>query len=340
MNFPSFPTSGKNSKVLISSNDGLQLSLFPMTKQALYNYRGEDYVDQVYLLGTGKTLLNMRPAVQPQINVDGILQGLVISPSSTNDKIQVSSGIIDVDGVATAVSANTAVSVSRPANEKWAWNAVVVTKSTQAISCVKGTDADSENALLDTYGTGAGQRPLIDVGDLLIGWFKIYDDGAGVIASSAINYLDRETGGVSYQILPNIGGVKLQNALKPIHTGAIGRVVKFTGYYLDDVLSEIGTAKSWSLTAQTNQISDNTFGSSYGETEISGFNFSFEQLAADRTVVDAAWYRQGHCAVRLQMPNGFYWQSAATVAPTINSAVGSMINISVSGSCGDFPAEI
>jgi hypothetical protein len=337
--FPTFPTTGKNSKIFISSNDGSQLTLAPMTKQAAYEYKGELFTNTVYLLGAGKTLINIRPAVLPIIAVDGILQGLTISPSGTNDKCSVSSGIIEYNGVSTAVAAEAAVALSRPANEKWCWNAIIVTKSTGAVTAVKGADADTENGLLSTYGTGAGQRPLIAPTAILIGWVKLYDDGAAVIASSDINYLNRENGGIDYQLLPNIGGIKLQTELAAIHTGVVAREVKFSGYYLDEVLSEIGTAKSWSLTAQTSQISDSTFGSNYSSTEISGFNFSFEQLAADKKVIDAAWFRQGHCAVRLQMPNGFYWQSVATVAPTINSAVGSMINISVSGSCGDFPQE-
>lgn len=341
MAFPTFPTSGKNSKVLISNGDGALLTLASMTKQASYSHKGETLTDLVYLLGTGKTLINVRPAIMPTIAIDGILQGLDISPSATDDKCAVSAGVIEVDGTEVTVAVNAAVALSRPANEKWAWNGVHVNKSTQVISVTKGTDTatDSEAALLDTYGTSAGQRPLIATTELLIGWIKLRDDGAAVIVGSDIDYQDKEYGGIDYQLLPNIGGIKLQTPLIALHTGAVTRTVKFTGYYLDNVLSEIGTAKSWNLAAQSNQITDSTFGGAYSSTEVSGFNFSFEQLAADRKVIDATWYRQGHCAVRLQMPNGFYWQSVATITPTVNSAVGSMINISVSGSCGDFPEE-
>lgn len=340
--FPTFPMSGKNSKVLISSGDGALLTLSPMTKQAAYSHKGEILTNQVYLLGTGKTLINMRPYLAPSVAIDGILQGMDIAPGAA-DKVSVSAGLIEVDGVQTAVPANTAVALTIvSAASTIQWNAIVVDTGAQTISAVAGTPIADTETLLDTFGDAAGQRPLIPLDQLLVGWVQV--GTTGVIPAASINYFERENGGVDYEMLPNVGGVKLQAALTELHSATIGgtpssRAVKFTGRYLDNVMAQIGTAKSWSLTASSTQINEETFGSSYGSSEISGFTFSFDQLAADRKVIDAAWFKQGHCAVRLMMPNGFYWQSVATVVPTVNNSTGAMISISVSGSCGDFPVE-
>ena len=336
--FPTFPMSGKNSAIEISTNDGQLLTLAEMTLQSSYTYRGETYADVIYLLGTGKTLINIRPAMMPMVYIDGILQGLDLAPGAA-DKISVTAGQVEIAGTVYSIAADAELALENASSDS-CWNAIVIDTSTQALGVIKGTDGAT---LLDTYGDSAGQRPLIPSTKILVGWAGVGTTPSTLVATD-IDYQDREFGGVDYEILPNIGGVKLQTALAKVHAATIGgtpaaRPVKFTGRYLDAVLSRIGTAKSWSMSPNTSDISDDTFGASYKQTEINGFGISFEQLAADKKVISSAFDRQGHCAIKLIMPNGFAWQSVATVAPTINSQVGSMINISVSGSLGDFPVE-
>jgi hypothetical protein len=337
--FPTFPTSGKNAKVEISTSDGQALVLESMTKQASYTYRGEAYTNRIYLLGTGKTLLNMRPAKQPRIDIDGILQGLEISPGAADNQVAVSAGQIEVDGVVTAVSASPTLAVSNAAADK-CWNAVVVTKSTGVISVVKGTDGAT---LLDTFGDAAGQRPMTPITTILIGWVAV-GPTAYTVLQSDINYLEREEGGIDYEVLPNIGGAKLQKALATIHASTIGgtglsRLVKFSGSYLDAVMSEIGTAKEWSLTADSTDVSDETFASAYKQSSIGGFSVSFQQLVADKKAINAVFQRQGHCAIRVSFPNGFGWQSAATLVPNITVNPTSMNSMSVDAALMDFPEE-
>jgi hypothetical protein len=343
-NFPTIPTSGKNSKIEISFADGIQLNLETMTKNAAYTYRGESYANRIYTLGTGKTLINVRPALQPNADIDGILSGLELSVAAAADQIAVSAGTIEVDGTTYAVSADAALALTVAGASKFRWNAITVVKSTRALAVVAGTEtAGNDKAeCLNTYGDSAGQRPLIPVGNLLIGW-TIVGPTTYTVVPTDIDYQDREFGGIDYQILPNIGGVLLQSALQTVHSATtiggtpIARVVKFSGYYLDTVMAVIGTAKSFTLTPSTTDVSDETFSGGYGQTEIGSWTVSFEQLLADPKVMNAALNRQGHCAIRLLVPNGYGWQSVATVAPTVSSQVGSMININVSGSLGDAP---
>jgi len=337
--FPNTPGSGKGSKVFISSSDGALLSAVAMTKQAIFEYKGKFYTNLVYLLGEGKTLINIRAEMQPVIGIDGILQGLEISAGAA-DKAAVSAGVDEVAGVQGAVAANAAVALTRPAADKICWNAIIVTKSSGVITAVKGTDAADAlpASLLLTYGTAAGQKPLIPVDSLLIGCVKLIDDGAAVITDSDIDYTDREDGGVDFQILPNIGGLKLQTALPEIHTGAIPREIKFTGRYLNAALAEVPTAKNWDMSGSASSQSEETFGNAYSASSPGATSFAFEQLASDRKVFDAKTKREGFAAIRLQLPNGFYWEGVGNVSPSIKVGATAFTAISVSGTFADEPA--
>ena len=342
MAFPSAPSTGKNGKVSISFSDGTYLADTAATIQATYTYKGTTYTDRIYLLGTGKTLVNMRPAVEPVIDINGIVDGLIISPHASNDKAVTSAGTIKVLGVDTTVNADTDISLSRPANVNSCWNAIVVNTGTQAVTAVKGKDiAGATTGLLTTYGDpssgAAGAKPLIAADEIAIGWIKLYSDSAAVVATSDIVYTDRETSDIDKEVLPNIGGVKIPTALVKMHTGAVGRSVYFTGYYLDEVLSEIGTAKSWATNPASNEVSENTFSRQISITELGAWAFSFEQLACDPKVKNAVMDREGYAAIKLEYPNGGYFQGVGTLAPTFNCAVGALNNISISGSFLDTP---
>lgn len=343
-NFPNSPSSGKNAQVRISLNDGQAINLQTMTKQSSYKYRGKTYTNTVYTLGTGKTLINMRPELQPTVYIDGIVQGLEITPGAA-DKVSVTAGTIDVEGVSQAVEANSALALTvveaNTAGETLRWNAIVVDIDDNTLGVVAGTPSDT---LLDTYGDAAGQRPLVPADQLVLGWAK-----AGLattkLTSADIDFQDREFAGVDYEILPNIGGCRLTTALPHIHAATIGgtpapRPVKFSGYYLDNVMSTIGTAKEWSLSADSTDVSDETFVAGYKQSSVSGFSVTFTQLAADKKVINAVFEREGHCAIQVLYPNGYGWQSAATVVPNLTVNPTSMSNISVTCSLLDFPAEV
>lgn len=338
MAFPVSPTTGKNGKVSINSGDGVLINSYGMTLQPALAFKGESFVNRIYLLGTGKTLLNMRPALEPRVDIDGIIDGLEITPGTANDTVNISAGNILVDNVVNAVSASSGVSVTRPAATQGAWVSLSVNKTTSGITATKGADGVGGNGiadLVDTY-TGAGGKALVPVADLLIGFLKL-TNGAALVLSSEVFNDDREWADTDAEILPNIGGVKIPTALVKSHTGSLGREVKFSGYYFDTVLAEIGTAKSWNLTPSTNVVSDSTFNRNISQTEVSGWAFGFQQLATDPKVKNIMLNHQGYGAIRLTYPNGGYWQGAATMAGTFNCQTGQLNSISVSGSLLDEP---
>ena len=337
MSFPSAPSTGKNGKVMINFNDGAALTAAVMVKQASYNYKGTTFANRIYTLGTGKTLINMRPAVEPKVFIDAILDGLSIAPAAS-DKVAITAGTLLVNNVEVAAAANAAVSITRPVATEGAWVAIHVNTGTGVTTATKGTDTASGTgiaALVDTYGTGAGQRPLIAVDELLVGMLKV-TNGAAVVLGSEIFYFDREDP-VDAEILPNLGAAKIGAAMVACHTGAIARDVKFTGYYLDNALSEIGTAVDWNLDAASSNASTVTLGRTISITEVSGWTFAFNQLACDTKVKNAMLNYQGFCAVRLVYPNGGYWQSVGTVVAKFANSPSAINNISVTGSCGDDP---
>jgi len=340
MAFPVSPSTGKGGKVFVNAGDGVYLSASAMTKQASYTYKGETYTNQIYLLGTGKTLINMRPAKEPSLVIDGIVSEVTISGTGSNDEVSVSAFDIMYNGTRTSVSANTSVSVSRPAAGEGAWVAISVKKSDGTITATKGTDTTGTagiGGLLDTYGSSAGQRPLIPTTDLLIGFLKL-GNGAAPVASTEIFYYDQERyDTLAWTWLPNIGGVMLNAALVALHTGNVARDVKFTGYYLDDSFTQIGTAKDWSLTPSVNTVTETTMGGSASQSEIGGWTFSFAQLACDEIVKNAMLNRQGMLAVRLMYPNGGYWQGVGSGAGSFKCAAGAFNSIDVSGSLADDP---
>ena len=341
MPFPNSPATGKGAKVFMTSSDGTLLTSQAMVKQAAKSYKGVVYANLIYLLGTGMTLINRRPAVEPRVDIDAITSGLDISGTASNDEVSITAGSMIIDNVVTSVVADASLSVTRPAATQGAWVAISVKKADGTFVALKGTDTTAGTgiaALLDTYGSAAGERPLIPTTELLIGFLKLTNGAAPVLNSERV-YTDKETQ-IPYEILGNIGGCKLNTALVALHTGPVTRAVKFTGYYQDQVLSEIISAKDFSLSPSANTVSESTLGNNYSSSEIGGWTFSFNQLATDGTAKDNALYRQGHCGVKFLYPNGSGFQGTATVTPSFSVAVGSFSSISVSGSMTEDPVEV
>lgn len=337
--FPTIPSGSAGCAVYLSNSDGQKLTLAPLDLQANIEIRGEYRADLVYLLGAGKTLLNTRQQFQPIAFIDGILDGLDLQPGAAN-KISVSAGKIEVDGVGYNVAADPALTLSNSAANK-CWNAIVVTKSTRALSVVKGTDGAS---LLNTFGDDAGQRPRIPVDSLLIGWAAV-----GVtpytLESSDIDFLEQELGAIAYEVLSNHGGILLSDPLSKIHSATIGgtgagRTVKMNCHYLDAVMVKIATAKSWNWSNSLDEATESTFEGSYKTGKISGHSVSFEQLASDKRVIDIVLKRGGACAIRWLYPNGFGYQSAATLSFNEVSPNTGFINRSVTVPLADSPVEV
>lgn len=333
--FPTAPSSGKNAKLYMTKDDGTKLNGEAMIVKDSFEYRGQLYAKRVYTLGAGKTLINMRPAVQPRVDINCVLVGCEILPHEDKDKLTVMAGIIEVNGSQVSVAGGDLdFSTDRPTGSNELWLAIKTTAN-GTIGHVKGTENTTLN---NSYGTAAGNRPFIPVEDILLGLVKVKGSTSANVQESDIEYDDRETY-VETKILPNVGAALLDSELVKCHTNSATRTVSFTGNYLDKSLSLINSGKGFTLTPKTDEVSDTTFDDSYGESTVSGYSFTFEQLATDRKAIDAAYKRGGHCAVRFQWPNGYFQQTVGTLAPTLTVNPTSYNSVSVAGQCGDFPAQ-
>lgn len=348
---PTKPTSGKYSKVLVSTNDGIPFTKSTLTKQATYTYRGRIYANQIYLLGTGKTMLNVHPDYEPEIFIDGVQSGMEITPGAAVGTLDITAGTIESAGVIDTVSAvTTAIAETTAATTANFYKYVSVYVDNIATSPViatlaqSGTGVSATATLTGNFGAGVGDAPLIPVDALLLAVAIVQRNGAGdafeLVSADNIDNSEREMIGVGYMILPNLGGAHLTDgALVVCHTGTTARPVKMTGRYLDSSLSLISTAKQWEFTPSQNSLSEETFSASYAQTEMGSWTFTFEQLAADDKLIDAMLRRGGHFALRVLYPNGKGYQSVATGSAPMRSAVGEMLPRNVSGSLGDEPAE-
>lgn len=341
---PVTPQTGKGGKVRINIGDGNQVTAQAMTLQTSYTVKGESKTNLVYLLGTGMTRLNTRPAKAPTVWVPGVTSEVQVTPTGSNDEVQTNAiNYINSAGVAATASADSSVAVTRPAAGEGAWVAIHMKLSDGAISATKGTDTSGtagKGGLLTTYGTGAGQKPLIAVTDVLLAMIAL-DNGAKVVTQSEISYTDQERADtVAYTPLPCVGGVMLNAALVKLHTGAVGRSVYMTGYYLDGVMTEIPTAKDWDLTPTTSTTSETYFGATSSSTEITGWNFTFNQATADTAVKNAMLLRQGFLCLEFLYANGGGFAFVGTGAGGFKCSPTAINTTSVSGSLSDDPVEL
>lgn len=338
MQVPSVSQTGKNAKVSLAFNDGTSVSGSAMTKQASYSYAGESYVNRVYLLGSGK-MINSRPAANPTIFVNGIIDGIDVT-STVADEVATSAGSILVANATVAVSADASVAVVRPAATQARWTAITVNTGTGAVSATAGTDTTAgtgKAALLDTYGSAAGEKPLIAVDELLICYLGI-DSTSGTIDSDEINQEQREWSTISYRMLPSIGGAIISEAMPEMHTGDTARPVYFSGKYWESTaLAVVGDAQQWSVTPNTSTVSAVTFSGGPSESQIDNWSFTFNQLFTDAKALDAMYNRQGYSAVKLELASGHYFLFVGSFAGGITVEPGTYIVQNLTGSIQDRP---
>lgn len=338
MQVPSTPQTGKGAKVSLNFTDGTTATALAMTKQASYSYAGETFANRVYLLGTGK-MINSRPAANPTIFVNGIIDGIEIS-STVPQEIATSAGSLLVANSTVAAAADASITITRPASTQACWVAVHANTSTGVVSVTKGTDTTAgtgKAGLLLTYGTAAGAKPFIAVDEILVAYLGI-DSTVGVITSDEVDYTEREWSTISYRMLPSIGGAIISAAMPALHTGALSRPLYFSGKYFDaTALAVVGDAQQWSITPNSSTVSAVTFSGGPSESQVDNWSFTFNQLFTDAKALDAIYNRQGYAAVKLELASGQYFLFIGSFAGGITVEPGSFIVQQLSGSIQDRP---
>jgi len=233
----------KITKALLYAETGSASQVGPMalTKTASTTFEGETVANRQYL-ATGRGPWCKRTGYTPVIRISGVVSGCVVSGGSSDDNLEVTAGVVNVNGAAVTVDAGTSNTVTRGASGKYAVHALCV-DNTGTLSVVKGTDGDSLD-LTSGYG-GAGQKPLVATTLAVLAYAVTLGDSAAVIPSADI--YAGESANVDYIIDSLRGGIVLYEALPLNHTGPVSRAIYATFYDLSTALSAVATLEDATL---------------------------------------------------------------------------------------------
>lgn len=233
----------KINKALVYAETGTALQVGPMalTKTASTTYEGETITNRQYL-ATGRGPWSKKTGYLPVIRVNGVVSGCVVTGGASNNNVEVTAGVVNVNGTVVTVNADTSNTVTRGATGKYAVHAVCV-NSSGTVSVVKGTDGDA----LDLTGgyDGAGQKPLVATTLAVLAYAVTLGDSAAVIPSTDI--YAGENANIDYIIDSLRGGIVVYSALELNHTGGVSRAIYATFYDLITALSVIATVEDATL---------------------------------------------------------------------------------------------
>lgn len=227
--------------VYAQNDEGTLVTYMALTKQASASIEGETLVNKVFL-ATSHTLWNNKLSYQPTVRITGVVSGCVVSPHASADKVVSSAGVANVNGTLVTVSADTDISITRPADGKYSISAVHV-NAAGTVAATKGTDGTSYD--WTAYG-GAGQPPLVAVTEAVLAYVVTFENEAAVIAAGDISA--GESANLSYRIDHLRGGIILNEALPANRTGDIPRSIYAQFYELTNSLLAIGTIEEATLT--------------------------------------------------------------------------------------------
>lgn len=269
----------KVNKALIYAETGSPqlITTMELTKTATTTFEGETITNRQYL-ATGKGPWCKKTGYTPTIRVNGVVSGCVVTGSSTNN-LEVTAGVVNVNGTVVSVPADTSNTVTRGATGKYAISALCV-DAAGTLSVVKGTDGDA----LDWTGYGgAGQPPLTATTLAVIAYCHTLGDSAALIASTDI--YAGESANVDYIIDSLRGGIVLYTALPANKTGPVSRAVYATFYSLANALSIVATVEDATLNikkgAPVATPNNSTFWDTYASVPSAGWDFSAKKWRSD-----------------------------------------------------------
>lgn len=192
------------------------------------------------------TIWSGRSGYAPSVRPDGVVTGLAVSPavSGSNNVIDVAAGTVYLAGVSTTITADTDVTVNRPAGSTTDYQKHSVTiTAAGAVAVVEGAEGSS----FSTTRGAAGGPPYIDNDAIEIAqvWYSS-QSAAAVLATEiyqtvgthrerydypvwTVEYIDVVAGILGY------AGVYFQSALQQIHSEDAGSTIAgkrvYASYY-------------------------------------------------------------------------------------------------------------
>ncbi|WP_319577662.1 hypothetical protein [uncultured Desulfobacter sp.] len=239
-------------------------------------------------------LWSKRSGYTADVKPNGVATGLSITPGAANDTVAVSAGTCYLAGVLTSVSADSALSVPRPAVSNYQQLAITVT-SAGALAVVEGSE---HTAFSETWDADGGS-PLIPVGSILLGIVKYSSQTSAVVSASEIKQTSNSyresynfpTWAVRAYEVENsalgYAGVDFDAALLACHTGGIPKAV-YAEYYTPEFAKLAETTDfvppETSHSVSSTQIYGKTKGSSSSSLGQGSFTAYFEDGISDAMV--------------------------------------------------------
>lgn len=237
-------------QLMMPVSAGLSHAMQVLTKQATATFEGRTLTNRAYNGGAGKNLWNLSEAYKPVVKINGLVSGCAVTPGTGNDNAAVAAGVVNVNGVAVTVAADTSNAIALPAAGKYAIYAFSVAADGTTFTVTKGTDGDA----LDwtAYG-GAGQMPLCPASNAVIAYLTRYSNVASPLVSADI--YPGESANIAYQIDAVRGNVILPAALPLSYTGAVSRPVYASWYSQDgDVLQPVAETENAKLSVKVGTL--------------------------------------------------------------------------------------
>ncbi len=235
---------------------------------------------------------------EPVVAPYGLLTGGAITPSATNNVVNVAAltasmaGVSGADADGVLAVAGTTVTITRPATAVSKVNSITI-DSTGALAAVAGTDGTT-TAFVETRGA-AGGPPLIPVGSVEIGQVRVTSNTAAPVTAGQIYAVDglhtERAGYPVFSLNYATGEVEFAEALPLIHTGNLPKKVYLRG--ATPLFAPIPQTSDWVPAESTYSItSTDTYDGPVGSASSSLGQASFTAILKDG-ITDAFLAKRG-----------------------------------------------
>ena len=237
---------------------------------------------------TGETYISPIEDYEPDVRLDGVVNGLILTPSATADAVDYSAGQVYVKGDLVTVTAGTVASLSRPAVDGNVIQNAIMVDENGTVTAVAGAEGATSNV------RGAvGGPPYLPHDKVLLGYVilsYVAATGGAVVTSNEVDTASKERADIpGYKILyhdgqdernpngSNEGCIEFTSALALIHnslddaTGATGTAVTRNVYasWRSPVFEEIPDCKDVSKDETLATINTMAYGDTYEEKAVS-----------------------------------------------------------------------
>lgn len=250
------------------------------------------------VFGASFSPISNAAGAEPVVAPYGLLTGGAITPSATNNVVNVAAltasmaGVsgADADGVISV--AGTTATITRPATNVSKVCSVTI-DSTGAVTVVAGTDGASAS-FSETRGS-AGGPPLIPVGSIEIGQVRVTTSAAAPVSANEIYAVDglhvERADYPVYALNYATGEVEFATALPLIHTGSLPKKVYIRG--ATPLFAPIPNTSAWVPAESTYSISStSTYDGPVGSASSSLGQASFNAVLKDG-ITDAFVSKKG-----------------------------------------------